>query len=713
MKTLVLAEKPSVGKDIAKALKCFNNNKSYIESDKYIVTWAMGHLVTLASPQAYDSKWENWNLENLPITFDKPKFEVLKETRHQFKAVSHLINRKDVKQIVIATDAGREGELVARLILLKANNKKPLKRLWISSNTNKAIIDGFNNLQDASKYYGLYLSALARSEADFILGINATRALTCKYSAKLSAGRVQTPTLNMINLQDEKVKSHKVKQFFTLSAKVNDITFNIQNSNDIYDKEKIELIRDTLQNKKIKITSIDKKTKTTKTPPLYDLTLLQREANVLYGFSAKHTLDVIQGLYEYHKIVSYPRTDSKYLTSDMRATLKQRVSAIKNLGLNFTIDYNSINYKRFIDDKKVSDHHAIIPTETNYIPGTLNNDEMKIYNLTVKRFISHLLNDYTYSQITYNGEIANYKVKATNNITLNNGFKILYDKLISIDDEDSTQYSNSNYNFELNQTLNVDNITLNSNFTKSPKFLTESTLLAAMENPSNYVDDKNDKKVLLETKGIGTVATRADIIDKLFNSQVIERNANNINITNKGKQLLKVSPTNLKSPVLTAQWETTLGLIEKNKYDKNKFLTEIKKETIKIIENVKTSHYEFVHDNLTSQKCSVCNSATLFSKSKNGYVLTCSDFTCNNKSFINIPRRNQCPSCMKKLTVIGEKFEKTALFCSNCGYRKNLLSLYNEQKDNKSMSKKEVEKLLKKQKTEEVIDSPFANLFKK
>ncbi|MGL6105041.1 DNA topoisomerase III, partial [Romboutsia sp.] len=398
-KILVLAEKPSVGRDIAKVLGCNNDKNGYIEGPKYIVTWALGHLVTLADPESYGEKYKTWNIDDLPILPQNLKTVVIKKTSKQFNTVKAQMNRDDVGEIVIATDAGREGELVARWIIEKAHVKKPIKRLWISSSTDKAIKDGFNKLKDGREYDNLYYSAIARSEADWIIGINATRALTTKHNAQLSCGRVQTPTLAMILKREEEIQNFKAKEYYgvnLVATKGNsDIKFlwkDKNNSTSTFSKEKGESVVNKVKNKEINILEVNKVHKKKYSPALYDLTELQRDANKIFGYSAKETLSIMQKLYEQHKVLTYPRTDSRYLTSDIVDTLKDRIQAV-NIS-----DYSRVctkllktkisGNKSFVDDSKVTDHHAIIPTEERVFLGDLSDKERKIYDLVVKRFLS-------------------------------------------------------------------------------------------------------------------------------------------------------------------------------------------------------------------------------------------------------------------------------------------------------------------------------------
>ena len=371
MKTLVIAEKPSVGRDIARVLKCGKNNQGALEGDKYVVTWALGHLVTLADPEAYDAKYKSWNMQDLPMLPEKFQLVVIKQTGKQYQTVKNHLYRKDIGEVVIATDAGREGELVARWILAKAGSKKPVKRLWISSVTDKAIREGFAHLKDGREYRNLYAAAEARAEADWLVGINGTRALTCKYNAQLSCGRVQTPTLAMIAQREKEIREFKSEKYYGITLNAGGVTWTWTDgksgSSRSFNKERIEKIRSTVQGEKLRIDQVHKTTKKTYAPGLYDLTELQRDANKRFGFSAKETLNIMQRLYENHKVLTYPRTDSRYIGKDVAETLKERLKACsvgpyrKAAGklINQQLKFN----KSFVDDSKVSDHHAIIPTE--------------------------------------------------------------------------------------------------------------------------------------------------------------------------------------------------------------------------------------------------------------------------------------------------------------------------------------------------------------
>lgn len=696
-KILVLAEKPSVGRDIARVLGCKNDKNGYIEGSKYIVTWALGHLVTLADPESYDDGYKSWNMEDLPILPKYLKTVVIKKTSKQFNTVKSQINRDDVCEIVIATDAGREGELVARWIIDKIKTNKPLKRLWISSVTDKAIKDGFNKLKDAKEYDNLYYSAIARSEADWIVGINATRALTTKYNAQLSCGRVQTPTLGMILKREGEIQNFKAKDYYgieIISAKGNNnLKFRWKDSKNksesTFNEEKIDFILNKVKDKELKIVDVSENIKKKYSPQLYDLTELQRDANRIFGYSAKETLSIMQKLYEHHKVLTYPRTDSRYLTSDIVDTLKDRIKAVNVSDYTRTctklLKTKIIANKSFVDDSKVSDHHAIIPTEERVFLGDLSEKERRIYDLVVKRFLSVLCNPYEYVQTTAIGEIEGESFYLKGNKIINLGWKENYKDL---DDE---------YEYESLPTLKNDDILSiikvkkTNGKTNPPSYLNEGTLLTAME--------KNN---------LGTVATRADIIEKLFNTFLIEKKGKDIHITSKGKQLLDLAPRDLKTPELTATWENKLIDISKGKLNKDTFIREIKDYSKEIVKEIKNSENKFKHDNLTKNKCPECGKYMLEVNGKKGKMLVCEDRECNTRKTVSQITNSRCPNCHKKLELKGEG--EGRIFTCKCGYREKLSAFNKRKKEEKNKaSKKDINKYLKNQnKNQESFNNPFA-----
>lgn len=714
-KTLVLAEKPSVGKDIARVLQCHKNINGGLEGNKYIVTWALGHLVTLADPEMYDHKYQKWNLNDLPIMPERMKLVVIKNTAKQFNAIKNLLNRNDIKDIIIATDAGREGELVARWIINKAHVKKPMKRLWISSVTDKAIKDGFKNLKNARDYEPLYQSGYSRSVADWLVGINATRALTCKYNAQLACGRVQTPTLAMIDKRETEIKNFQPKNYYGIEILSNNIYWSwLSNKNEkhIFNQNKIDNIIEQLQNSKLKITNITTNNKKSYAPLLYDLTELQRDANKIYGFSAKETLSIMQSLYEYHKVLTYPRTDSRYLTEDIVPTLKERLIASKGGYFDDVIDQILANpikkQNHFVNNKKVSDHHAIIPTEQPVMLGAFSDSEFKIYDLVLKRFLAVLLPPYIYKKTTIKAKVNQETFTTSGKIEIQCGWQQIYNH------DNNEQFEQILLLMKENDQYVVSEIKKTCGQTTPPAYFNEATLLSAMENPVHYTNNKSKhlNSTLINTGGLGTVATRADIIDKLFNTFLIEKRNNEIHVTNKGKQLLQLVPQDLKEPELTAKWELQLAKIAKKQQKPDQFINEIRQYTKKIINEINSSQATFKHDNLTTKKCPECNHFMLEVNGKKGKLLVCSNPDCKHKETVSIITNARCPNCHKKLELVGKK-EKQLFVCKTCGYRQSMNAFKKERvtKGNEAR-KSDIKKYLQQQKKQQtnIEDSPFAAL---
>lgn len=492
-KILVLAEKPSVGRELAKVLKCNNNKGSYIEGSKYIVTWAMGHLVGLMDPEGYDNKYKEWKMDTLPMLPKHMKLTVLKKTGKQYNEVKKQLLREDVNEIVIATDAGREGELVARWILEKSGVKKPLKRLWISSQTQKAILDGFNNLRSGKEYENLYHAAVCRAEADWLVGLNVTRALTCKYNAQLNAGRVQSPTLSMIVQREEEIRTFKPKNYYTIHIKTDNYNLtwvNKDNNSRIFDEEFSKKLAVKLKSGSGKIIKVDETEKKKYSPALYDLTELQRDCNKIYGFSAKQTLNIMQRLYENYKVLTYPRTDSRYVTTDIVATIPDRLRAV-SFGNYSTVTKELLSKKitgnkSFVDNSKVTDHHAIIPTEERANLMHFSSDERRVYELVIKRFLSVLLPPYEYIQTTIEAEISDEKLIAKGSYEISKGFKKLYqDNNEEKSGDEIKEQSLPKVNKD--DTFTVKDVDLKRGETKPPARFNEGTLLSAMENPQKFI----------------------------------------------------------------------------------------------------------------------------------------------------------------------------------------------------------------------------------
>lgn len=725
MKSLVIAEKPSVARDIARVLKCQKKLSGAMEGGQYVVTWALGHLVTLADPEGYDAKYKEWKMESLPMIPDKMQLVVIKQSAKQYAAVKAQIHRKDVGEIIIATDAGREGELVARWILEKAGSHKPVKRLWISSVTDKAIREGFGHLKDGREYIPLYDAAVARAEADWLVGINATRALTCKYNAQLSCGRVQTPTLAMIATREEEIKKFKPEAYYGLTLRTKGIVWSWQEeksgSSRTFQKEKTDKIAEKLKNAKLTVVSVEKKAKQSQAPGLYDLTELQREANKRFGFSAKDTLNTMQRLYENHKVLTYPRTDSRYISTDVVDTLKERLKACavgpyKKLAGTLIMKPIRAN-KSFVDNGKVSDHHAIIPTEQFVQMDHMSVDERKIYDLVVRRFLAVLYPAFEYEQTTLKAKAGDELFTAKGKVVKSLGWKGVYEDM-SMDDEDEDEKDSVGSLPALNkgQVLEIEKITVTEGKTKPPAPFNEATLLSAMENPVKYMESKDAQaaKTLGETGGLGTVATRADIIEKLFNTFLMEKRGKDIFVTSKARQLLELVPEDLKKPELTADWEMKLSKIAKGNLKRVAFLNDIRSYTQEIITEIKQGEGNFRHDNLTNSKCPVCGKRMLAVNGKNSRMLVCQDRECGHRETIARVTNARCPNCHKKMEMVMKGSEET--FVCVCGHKEKLSAFQaRRQKEGAGVSKKDVQSYLSRQKKEakEPINNAFAAAFAK
>ena len=725
MKALVIAEKPSVARDIARVLHCEKKLDGGMEGRDYIVTWALGHLVTLADPEAYDKKYVKWEMETLPMMPDKMKLVVIPQTGKQFRAVKALLFRKDVGSVVIATDAGREGELVARWILEITGCQKLIKRLWISSVTDKAIREGFEHLRDGREYDNLYRAAAARAEADWLVGINATRALTCKYNAQLSCGRVQTPTLAMIARREQEIKEFVPKEYFGLTLKAAGIRWSWQDKKSgsyrTFDKERAEKLKKELEGKALTVTSVEKVSKKQNAPGLYDLTELQRDASRRFGYSAKETLNIMQRLYENHKVLTYPRTDSRYIGKDVAETLKERLKACA-VGpyrkLAGTLAMKPIHTNAsFVDDKKVSDHHAIIPTEQFVDLSHMTNEERKIYDLVGRRFLAVLMPPFTYDETTMKAEAGEGIFTARGKIVQSQGWKEAYEtEVFSGEDEDeiAEELPKEQKLPELKkgEKLKIEKMELTAGKTKPPARFNEATLLSAMENPVKYMEsrDKTYIRTLGETGGLGTVATRADIIDKLFKSFLMEKKGKDIYITSKARQLLGLVPEDLKKPELTASWELKLGKIARGELKQEAFLSSIRGYTEELISEIKTADGTFRHENVTGKKCPRCGKFLLAVNGKNSKLLVCQDRECGYRETLSRTTNARCPNCHKKMEMIVKGEEETFV-CSTCGYKEKLSAFKKRrEKEGAGVNKRDVARYLNQQKkeAEEPINNAFA-----
>lgn len=700
-KQVVLAEKPSVAREIARVLGCFKQENSYLYNQQYIVTWALGHLVTLATPDQYTDAWKEWKMETLPMIPSQTRLVVIRETSKQYHIVSQLLSRPEVNGLIIATDAGREGELVARWIIEKARFRKPIKRLWISSLTDQAIKEGFRNLHPGNDYLNLYASAEARAIADWLVGLNVTRALTCKYNDSLSAGRVQTPTLAMIVARENEINSFVPKDFYQVIITVKGVAFTYHNNKNearIFNKEEAESIFQKVKNGEVFVKD-SKMTKRSEQPPLlYDLTELQRDANRFYGFTAKKTLDIVQDLYEKYKYLTYPRTDSKYLSTDMYQTISER---IKNGTYGDFIKVGEKllqrplkNNKRIFNNSKVTDHHAIIPTGEKVKINLLDIDEKKIYDLVLKRFLAAFMDDYNYEETEITLKVNDYSFYASGKRELTKGFYEVYQ---AYQEEASDKVNLPN--FSLNEKLPIQQAIIKNGKTTPPARYTEATLLSAMEHPSKFIEDEKMKAIIEEASGIGTPATRADIIERIFSAGYVELKGKYIYPTFKGIQLISLVPKELKSPELTAQWEQQLTYISQGKRKKEMFIKEMENYTKTLVDEIKGSTINYRHDNLTKKKCPECNQNLKEIKNRHARMLVCVSRECRFQRPIAYFTQIRCPVCHKFLEKIPSSSED--YFLCECGYKEKVSTFFEKQKGAKGqMSKQELNRYLSNQKKE-------------
>lgn len=702
-KTLVLAEKPSVGRELARVLGCGKSGNGYLEGERYIVTWALGHLVTLADPDVYDKKYEKWDMQDLPMLPQNMKLVVIPESRRQFQAVSTLMKRGDVDELIIATDAGREGELVARWIMMKAGWKGKTRRLWISSQTDKAIQDGFRQLKPASDYDNLFRSAQARSEADWLVGLNVTRALTCKYNAQLSAGRVQTPTLALIVRREEEIRKFTPREFWGITAKLSGFTATWRENGknaQTFDKAHAEAVLKKLQGQQAVLTKVERQRKITPPPAAYDLTELQRDSNKKYAYSAKETLSLMQSLYERHKLLTYPRTDSRYISQDVVPTLPERlrscmVDEYKPLAQEIYRN-KPLKTKYLVNDAKVTDHHAIIPTEEQAQLYDLSGPERNIYDLVVRRFLAVLMEPYEYEEVRLTMTIGGETFTAKGNRVLNQGWKAAYNRSFQLEEEDGDEQAQNLPALAQGQKLPVASAILKPGKTSPPARYTEATLLSAMEHPAGQVTDKSLSRILEETSGLGTPATRADIIEKLFSTFYVERRGKELVPTSKGVQLIELAPEELRSAELTARWEDRLSDIAKGKAKDAEFVSEMRKYAAELVTEVKASDKTYRHDNQTRTPCPDCGKYLLRVKGKRGEMLVCPDRECGYRRSLSQTTNARCPNCHKKMELRGEGEKQ--MFACVCGYREKL-SDFKKRRANAGAGKRDVRKYLASQNT--------------
>ena len=623
---LVVAEKPSVAQSIAKVLGATSRKDGYLEGNNYIVSWCVGHLVGLADASSYDERYAKWRYDDLPIVPEEWLFEVPKDKAQQFKVLRDLMKDKRVTELVCATDAGREGELIFRLVYNKAGCTKPFKRLWISSLEDAAIREGFNHLRDSRDYDKLYEAALSRSKADWIVGINGTRLFTTLYKKRLVVGRVQTPTLAMLVEREGKITTFHKEKYFNVHVQKDGLTADMEK---IKTEDEAKAIAAACDKKQAVVSFLKRETKTVNPPKLYDLTTLQREANRYYSFTAQQTLELVQSLYE-KKLLTYPRTDSQFITDDMEGTARQVIGIICRKVSIFDGMSHTPDIKRITNNAKVTDHHAIIPTvqlEKQDI-SELPEAEQKIIRLVAMRLLSSTGEKHIYDETSVTLSCEGYEFKTKGKTVTQEGWKAIEqrfkDALKSKDKEEPEKVLPA---VNENDILSPVSASVTEHYTTPPKQYTEDTLLSAMETAGNDAFDEDTEK-----KGLGTPATRAGIIEKLVKSGFIERKGKSLVPTKDGNNLVCVLPEQITSPSMTAEWENTLMQIERGKADADKFLAGIVDMTASLVKA-----YPFLSDAEASRfesgkeiigKCPRCGSPVYVGKG---------NFYCSSK---------ECSFCM-------------------------------------------------------------------
>lgn len=566
---LVIAEKPSVGAAIGKVLGASCRKDGYLEGNNYIVSWCVGHLVGLADASSYDERFAKWRYSDLPIVPDEWLFEVPKDKQKQFKVLCDLMLDKRVTELVCATDAGREGELIFRLVYKKAGCTKPFKRLWISSLEDSAIREGFAHLRSSGEYDRLYEAALARSKADWIVGINGTRLFSTLYHKKLVVGRVQTPTLAMLVEREGKISTFHKEKYFNVHISKENLTADLEK---VKTEEEAKAVAAACDKKQAVVSSLKKETKTVNPPKLYDLTTLQREANRYFGFTAQQTLDLVQSLYE-KKLLTYPRTDSQFITEDMESTARQVIGIVSRKLPLFEGITHEPDIGRITNNAKVTDHHAIIPTVQleNQDLTELPESEQKIIRLVAMRLLSATGEKHIYDETSVTLTCEGFEFKAKGKTVVQDGWKAIerrFKETLKSKEKDEPERSLPSLN-EKDILSSVD-ASVTEHYTSPPKSYTEDSLLSAMETAGNAEFDDDTEK-----KGLGTPATRAGIIEKLVKGGFVERKGKSLVPTKDGNNLVCVLPEQITSPTMTAEWENTLMQIERGNADADKFLSGI------------------------------------------------------------------------------------------------------------------------------------------
>ena len=562
---VVVAEKPSVAREIARVLNCKSRGEGYLEGNGYAVTWALGHLIGQQEPEELDERYAKWRTQDLPILPDDIPLKIIRGRKQQFTVIKKLICAKDTDSLVCATDAGREGELIFRWIYAYAKCDKPVQRLWISSMTDEAIQKGFSDLRSDAEYEGLFQSAKSRAWADWVVGMNATRAYTVRYGTLLSIGRVQTPTLAFLVRRQKQIDDFVSEPYWVVTADFGDYKAEWRDEktgkNQIADEETARAITGRVKGKTGVITQAQRERKSQIPPLLYDLTELQRDCNRTFGFTAKKTLQIAQDLYEKKKLITYPRTDSRYLTADVAKKVRSTLSRVSVPSLNDAIAavlaQEKLHLGRAVNDARVSDHHAIIPTGTRANFASLSADEQKVYDRIVRRLVAALMPPWLYDETTIVTEVSSESAKDSffcrGRTTAQPGWKALYEAEKEKKDADAALPQ-----VEVGQERKVQKASMKKRETKPPAQYTEATLLSAMENAGRQIEDEALREQMKDC-GLGTPATRAAIIERILQTGYAKREKKSIVATRKGMQLIDILPEKMTSAVMTGQWEAALA----------------------------------------------------------------------------------------------------------------------------------------------------------
>ena len=585
-KILVIAEKPSVARDIAKVLKANQKGDGCLIGENHVVSWAVGHLVTLAEPEDYDEKYKKWNFSTLPILPEEMKLKAIQQTRSQLKVLHKWMNSAEIDSLICATDSGREGELIFRYIYEITNCKKPFERLWISSMTEEAIKEGFATLKDGREYDLLYTSAKCRSEADWLVGMNATRAYTLRYDALLSIGRVQTPTLALIVNKQKEIDAFVAEDYFEVQADFGGYTgmwIDQEEHTRIEKEETAKAIVQKVSGKQAVITKVEKEEKKTPPPLLYDLTELQRDCNKKFGFSAKKTLDIAQSLYEKRKMITYPRTDSRYLSDDMKGKVHNTLRRLNELEeyqpYTQPLSGNISFTKRIIDNSKVTDHHAIIPTDGKLRVDSLTEEEKKVFSLVAARFLAVFYPYYRYETTKVYAMAEQEQFLSKGTVVLEEGWQAVEKSLVPATATKKKKKDEEEQKLPAlteGEQRKIEKAAVQKKKTKPPTPYTESSLLSAMENAGRFVEDEALKEQMKDS-GLGTPATRAAIIERLLTVGYIVRKGKNLIPTEKGMKLIEVVPIEMSSPQTTGKWEKGLSSISKGKMTEERFMASIRR----------------------------------------------------------------------------------------------------------------------------------------